>query len=582
MEKRIRKIIADMNKIADYDISASVSRDKIVTLNGTALYWKQVVDAGHKVANVKGVRNVVNDMISKDIKPNIIDYSKKIKEVKNNSISESCDVVIIGAGISGCAIARNLSKYNLNVMVVEKNSDIAEEATKANNGNIHPGVLAKPGTLKAKLNLRGNEMYTKLSEELDFELKRTGSLLVFYNKKDVNKFKILKFLKYTGIGKLIKPLSQAMKVPGMKWLNTKEVRELEPNLKGEPIGGFLLTTMGLVEPFEVCSALAENAAENGVTFKFNTQVIDIVKEKESIKEVITNHSTIKCQTVINCAGVYADNIAKMVDDCFYTIHARRGAIAIIDKNRKGYLNTPVGLMSDSDRSNNSKGGGASVTPEGNLLWGPNAVEVYDKEDKSVDAVDMDYIIKLGRGVTDEVKKSEIITYFAGIRAADYKEDFIVEASRKVDGFIHVAGIQSPGLASAPAIAEMVEEILFKQNSNLEIKSDYNPIRVAKPKFRDLSHEEQDKLIKKNPKYGNIVCRCELITEGEIIDAVHSPIPATTIDAIKRRSRAGMGRCQGGFCGPRVLEIIARELEIPLTKVTLKGENSYVLHRQSRV
>lgn len=580
MEERIRQVIADMKGIPKDTISASVSSDQIVTLTGTVDYWKQVVDVGHSVAKVKGVRNVVNDIVSKDVKVKTIDYSHDIEAVKKNGIIEEFDVVIVGGGITGCAIARNLSKYDLKVVVVEKNSDIAEEATKANNGNIHPGALATPGTLKAKLNLEGNKMYTQWAEELNFELKRPGSLIVFYKKKDLRKFKMLRVLKVTGIGKFIKPLSQLMKVPGLKWLNAKEVKALEPNLKGEPLGGFWMTTMGVVEPFEVCCALADNAADNGVVFKLNTQVIDIVTQNEHVSEVITNRSTIRCQTVINCAGVYADNIAKMVDDRFYTIHARRGAIAIIDKNRKGFLSTPSGVISHSDRSGNTKGGGASVTPEGNLLWGPTAVEVFDKEDKSVEATDMDYIINLGRGVTDDVKKNEIITFFAGIRAADYKEDFIIEASRKVDGFIHVAGIQSPGLASAPAIAKMVEEI-YQKKKDLKVKTTYNPIRVSKPKFRELSHEEQDQLIKENPKYGHVICRCELITEGEIIDALHSSVPVMTVDAIKRRSRAGMGRCQGGFCGPRVLEIIAREREIPLTDVMLKGEDSNILYRQSR-
>lgn len=581
MKTRVQKAIKEKNSIAHYDIDIDVSDRNVVTLNGVVEYWKDVVEIGHTAAKVKGVKNVVNDIISKEFELKKEDFSEEIKNTKNNGKVESCDVVIVGAGISGCAVARALSQYDLDIVVLEKNSDISEEATKANNGNIHPGIFAKPGTLKAKLNLRGNEMYTQLSKDLNFELKRPGSLIVFYDKSNWRKAKLVKVIKQTGIGHLIKPLRQMMKVPGVKWLNEKEVNKLEPNLKGHPIGGVWMTTMGIVEPYEVCMAFAENAVENGVKFKLNTKVLAINKLNNQVQEVITNDSTIKCSYVINCAGVYADTIAEMVGDRFYTIHPRRGAIAIFDKSRKGYFNTPAGVIENTDRSNNTKGGGASVTPEGNLLWGPNAVETPFKEDKSVEASDLDYILNVGSGITDEIKKNEIITFFSGIRAADYKEDFIIEASETVKGFIHVAGIQSPGLASAPAIAEMVENILLKQDKNIKKKANFKNTREPAIRFRDLSHEQQDEWIKLNPKYGHIICRCELITEGEIIDAIHAPIPGTTIDGIKRRTRAGMGRCQGGFCGPKVLEIVARELDKPLTEVTLKGGDSYVLLKESR-
>ncbi len=581
MRDRVQKAIKHKKSIAHYNIDIDVSDRKIVTLNGEVDYWNDVVEIGHTAAKVKGVRNVVNDITSKEYELKTVDFTDEINRIKNNGVIESCDVVIIGGGISGCSVARALSQYNLDIVVLEKNSDISEEATKANNGNIHPGTLAKPGSLKAKLNLKGNKMYTQLSKDLNFELKRPGSLIVFYHQKELHIAKLLKVLKKTGLGYLIWPLRQMMKVPGVKWLNEEAVNKLEPNLKGHPIGGIWMTTMGIVEPHEVCMAFAENAIENGAKFKLDTKVLAINKTDNKVSEVITNHSTIKCKYVINCAGVYADAIAEMVEDKFYTIHPRRGAIAIFDKNRKGFINTPCGVVAKTDRTNNTKGGGASLTPEGNMLWGPTAVETPYKEDKSVERSDLEYILNLGSGVTDEIKKNEIITFFSGIRAADYKEDFIIEASETVKGFIHVAGIQSPGLASAPAIAERVEKILLKMDKTIEKKSNFKKTREPAVKFRDLSHIEQDEWIQKNPKYGNIVCRCELITEGEIIDAIHSPLPGTTIDGIKRRTRAGMGRCQGGFCGPKVLEIVARELDKPLTEITLKGSDSYILHKQSR-
>ena len=581
INKRIQKRISMDDDWKGYDITFSVTNDNIVTLSGTVNVWQQLVDIGHAIAKVRGVKNLVNNIQARDTEISKFDYSKEISKIKKNGKTETCDVVIIGAGVSGCAIARELSKYDIDVVVLEKNSDVSEESSKANNGNIHPGFLAKPGTLKAKLNLRGNYLYTKLSNQLDFELQRPGSLAIYYDEKNQKKFRFLKIMKKTGIGHLIKPISQMMKVPGLKWLSGEEVLKLEPNVKGKPLGGLWMTTMGIVEPFQVCYALSENAIDNGVDFRMNTRVLDIELSNQEVQKVITNKSIFNCKTVINCAGVFADDIAEMVDDKFYTIHPRRGAIAIIDRNRKGFLSRPAGSITGKKSNSNSKGGGASVTPEGNLLWGPTAVEIADKEDKAVYSSDLDYIINLGKGITEEVKANEIITIFSGIRAADYKEDFIIEASKKVKGFIHVSGIQSPGLASAPAIAEMVEKIYLKQNKGTKLKKNYTLTRKNTPKFRDFTHEEQDELIKKNPKYGRIICRCEQITEGEIIDACNAAIPATSVDAVKRRSRAGMGRCQGGFCGPKVLEIISKELNIPMTEVTLKGGKSKILTKDNR-
>jgi len=433
IEKRLKEFLTKNDIYRNNEISYCVSKDKVVTLNGNVKKWQEVVDLGHQVAKIKGVRNVVNNILSEGVTLHKPDYSKEISEVKKSGNVENCDVVIIGAGVSGCAIARPLSKYDLNVIVLEKNADIGEEATKANNGNIHPGFLASPGSLKAKLNLRGNKLYTEWANQLDFTLKRPGSLIVYYDQKNHKKFQVLKMLRKTGLGLLIKKYRQYTKTPKVKWLNQDEVHALEPNIKGTPLGGLWLQTMGIVEPFEVVYALSENAIENGVVFKMNSRVLDIEKNEDSVSKVITNTSVINCKTVINCAGVYADDIAEMVDDKFYTIHPRRGAIAIIDKNRKGFISRPSGSVTGKKSNKNSKGGGASVTPEGNLLWGPTAVENPDKENKAVEPSDLPFILGLGAGVTDEVNKSEIITTFAGVRAPDYREDFIIEASRKVKG-----------------------------------------------------------------------------------------------------------------------------------------------------
>jgi len=582
MEKRIRKILGKNHKWATYNLAVSVDEDQVVTLSGQVDDWQQVVDIGHKIAELKAVRNVVNHISVKGMELEETDRSHEIRHALNTGKEEAYDCVIIGAGITGCAIARELARYEMKILVLDKNNDVAEGTTKANNGNIHPGVQAKPGTLKAKLNLVGNDMYTQWAKDLDFRLERPGSLEVIYDKQEWRFMQAVHFLKRTGIGRLIPAMDQVMKTPGLQWLSKDELLQLEPNIKGDPLGGFWMKTMGLVEPYEVCLALAENAVQNGTEFRFDTEVLDLLTEGDEIHGVVTKQGVIHTPLVINAAGVYADKIAIMGNDEFFTIHPRRGAIAILDKSRKGFLTRPAGVRGNKEaKEKNTKGGGASITPEGNLLWGPTAEEVPDREDKGVKPEDMDYIISLGTKVLKDVQPSEIITYFSGIRAADYKEDFIIEASRKTKGLVHAAAIQSPGLASAPAIAEMVVEIVRKQAISLKEKADFNPIRKAPVQFRHLSHEEQDLLIQRDPKYGKIICRCELITEGEILEAIHGPIPAKTVDAVKRRTRAGMGRCQGGFCGPRVVEILAREWDQDPASITLKGPGAEILSTDSR-
>ncbi|HZJ69199.1 MAG TPA: FAD-dependent oxidoreductase, partial [Candidatus Eisenbacteria bacterium] len=298
-----------------------------------------------------------------------------------------------------------------------------------------------------------------------------------------------------------------------------------------------------------------------------------------VKGVVTSQGIIKSKYVINCAGLYADDIAEMAGDKFYTIHARKGGILIFDKNKRGVLrasNSP----NTKDRNAQSKGGGAQSTVEGNALWGPSAREIMDKDDLSFKKEDLEYSLTVGKTTNPHLNKGDVITYFSGLRAADYKEDFIIEKSKKIKGFIHVAGIQSPGLASAPAIAEMVVDIV-KNEETLKKNPHYNPIRKKAIEFRNLSRKEQDQVIKKNPKYGNVICRCETITEGEIIDAIKGPIPCTTVDGVKRRTRASMGRCQGGFCGPKILSILARELDKDVTEISQKGHDSYIISAKAR-
>ncbi|MEG1243373.1 MAG: NAD(P)/FAD-dependent oxidoreductase [Oscillospiraceae bacterium] len=554
----------------------------ILTLTGECSEWKEVVAVGHKAAKQKGVKNVVNKLSVPGLKIPKKDYSELRAMGENAGLIDDVDVVIIGAGISGCGIARELSKYRLNILVVEMSDDVATGATKANNGNIHPGYAVKPGTLKAKLNVEGNRMYTKWAEDLGFDLQRCGAMgFVTSN--------ILKPALRVVYKKAVKN-----GVDGVELVNGKRACELEPGLNQNGLGkdvklALWLPSMGLVEPYQVAVALAENAASNGVHFRFNCTVADVLVENGKVGGIVTDKGTIKAKYIINCAGVYADEISAMANDECYTIHARKGVIAILDKAKKPeyealceHISFETVKLTIKNMNAETKGGGMCHTPEQNILMGPSAKEIPDKEDRSTSAQELSYAMGRGDG---NVGYGDIIRFFAGVRPADYKEDFFIEMSPVTNGFINVGAIQSPGLASAPAIAKMVEEIVNKdakeKGNSLERKNDWQPIRKEKPAFRNMSREEQDKLIKKDASYGKIVCRCESITEGEILDAIHSPVPPASIDAIKRRTRAGMGRCQGGFCQPRVLEILAREQGKNWIDITLNGEGTNVLLKENR-
>lgn len=563
-------------------ITAKVDDRKIVTLSGECSTWQVLIDIGHAVAKVPGVRNVVSDMTAKGVTIPKKDYSEVIAQGQRVGEIETADVVVVGAGVSGCGVARELARYNLKVVVVEKGDDVASGASKANNGDIHSGHAVKPGTLKAKLNVLGNRMYTQWANDLGFELQRCGILKVITNEKLMPEIEKL----YTA--------AVVNGVDGVRLVRGEEIFQLEPKLKPEmekagvePLVALWLPSFGIVEPYDVVVALAENAAENGVTFRFNCTVGDVLTENGQVQGVVTNQGIIRAKYVVNCAGVYADEISEMAGDRCYTIHPRKGTIAILDKSAPPLYDALAGFATGNEvvlkKNVESKGGGMCRTPEWNILLGPSATEVPDKEDVETTPEDLNYA--MSRNGNPYVGKGDIIKIFAGSRPADFKEDFIIEMSDITHGFVNVGAIQSPGLASAPAVAQMASGIVIDDMTKLNqfpgVKLDFNPIRKRRVEFRHMTNEQRDELIRKDPRYGRIICRCEQITEGEILDAIHSPVVPGSIDAIKRRTRAGMGRCQGGFCQPRVLEILARELGKDMTEITLKGGHSNVLVSGSR-
>lgn len=569
MENKIEKEIAE--QVPEAEIKVSVEND-VAYLKGRAKTWDDYVEAGHIAGERDGIKGVVADV-------KVDETSEKEDEKKESGpekvIKENQDVIIVGGGVSGCFIARELSKYDLDVTIVEKELDVSMGASKANNGCIHVGIDQSRGTLKHELCLKGNAMYDDVAEELDVPFERVGTLLVMTDRTFPEKISsampdfLEKFLLKHIVPRLVTLYGKIKSVPGLESLSPEEVKKREPEIREEVYGGVLMPTMGIIPPYELVIALAENAVENGVDLMLDTEVLEIlVDESNKVQGVQTDKGIIKGDYVINAAGVYADELAETAGAREFTIHPRKGSLMIFDKKESGLTNHVVSeLRFGGDEY--TKGGTAMPTPDGNPEWGPTAIEVPEKEDVSVSSEEIEMILDKYGYLFPDFETDNMIRYFAGVRATTFTEDFFIESSDKAPGLVNVAGIQSPGLASSPAIAEYVLNILEEEGLEMEEDPDFKPTREEQPKFNKLSEKERKKLIEKDPKYGQISCRCEKVTEREVINAIQEPVPALTIDAVKRRTRAGMGRCQGGFCRPRITKILSRELNIPLEKVQKK-------------
>lgn len=469
------------------------------------------------------------------------------------------DVAIIGSGIVGASIFRELTKYNLNVVVIEKDNDVSMGSTKANSAIVHSGYDPEPGTLMAKYNVEGNKMFDKLCSDLSVPFKRNGSLIIAFNDNDL---KVIDELHKRGIEN---------KVDGIRILSRDEVFEIEPNLNEEVIGALYAPTGGIVGIYELTIALMENGIDNGGELRLNSKVVAINKDKDKFTISIDNGDVIESKYVINAAGVYADEIHNMVAKENFKITPRRGEYFLLDKSQGSLIKQTI------FQCPNELGKGILVTPtvHGNLLVGPDATDIIDKDDVKTEGEHLEFIKETSFRTTEKVNFRESVRNFAGLRAVADRGDFIVEETKDVKGFIDVAGIKSPGLTSAPAIAVDVVKILENSGLTLENKEDFKATR-EQIHFMNLSQEEKAALIKKDSRYGRIICRCENITEGEIVDSINRTLGATTIDGVKRRCRPGCGRCQGGFCGPRVQEIIAREKGVAIKDIDLDRKNSYIL------
>ncbi|MGE5404276.1 MAG: FAD-dependent oxidoreductase [Candidatus Saccharibacteria bacterium] len=473
------------------------------------------------------------------------------------------DVVIIGGGVTGAAIAHELSKYELKVALLEKEADVAMGASKANSGIVHAGFDPKPGSLKAKLNVRGNELMEDLCQQLEVPFKRTGSLVVGRRQSDIEELEKLA------------ARGAENGVEGLKVVQGDEMFALEPGLNRDAVAALYAPSAGIVCPYTLTIALAENAAQNGVEVFTGTAVTGIEKDGNKVTGVQTSKGVFKANWILNCAGVWADQVAAMVEPPSFSIQGFRGEYCLLDKKAGKLVRHVIFPLP------NEKTKGILVTPtvSGNVLVGPNRVAVQDKEDNSVNEAGIQEVLQGAKAMVNGIKEKDIIATFAGIRAVSDSGEFVIGPT-SVKGFINVGGIQSPGLTAAPAIAEFVAEILEQEGLELKAKANFVAQREHVFKFNYASNEERQEMVKKDRRYGEIICRCETVTAGEIIDALKGPVGAKTIDAVKRRTRAGMGRCQGGFCSFRVINIMARELGIPVNEISKDGPGSEMVQEKA--
>lgn len=473
------------------------------------------------------------------------------------------DVAIIGAGVIGATIFRELTKYNVKVIIIDKENDVAMGTSKANSAIVHAGFDPKIGSLMGKYNVRGCEMFEDMCKELSVPYKNNGALVIGFDDDDLEH---IKKLYDNGI---------ALGVKGLKILSKDEVIEMEENICKNVVGALYAPSSGIVGTFEFVIALIENGIKNGGEIKLNSKVIKIEKD-EVFKITDSNNAIVSCNYIINAAGVYSDEIHNLICNESFEIKPIKGQYYVLDKKQGGLFNKTIFQCP----SKLGKGVLVSPTVHGNLLVGPDANDETNKENLGTTSYSLEFIKSIAIKTTENINFRETIRDFAGLRSNSNRGDFIIEEDKKVNGFIDVAGIKSPGLTSAPAIAIDVVSMLGEIGLKLESKKDFDPNR-KQTWFMGLSDVEKDKLIRKDSRYGRIICRCEKITEGEIIEAINNRFDGITLDGIKRRCRPGMGRCQGGFCGPLVQEIIARELKINMEEVVQDKDGSYILDSKTK-
>ena len=470
------------------------------------------------------------------------------------------DVLVIGAGAVGTAITRELTKYRLNVICVDKREDVGGDCSKSNSAIIHTGYDAKPGSLESELVVSANPQYDKLTKDLDIPFKRIGAILPAITDEQFAQLPEIK--------------EKALKnrVYDVEYLSKEKILEIEPNINPEVKGGLFIPRESIIDPFIYVVAMAENAVANGAKFMLNTEVTGIRKNGDKVVGAETTKGYIEADYIVNAAGLFCDDIANMVGKFDYTVVPRKGQFYILDKNTSCKVNHIVLPIPTKI----TKGKLMTPTIDGNMLVGPTAEDLPDKYDKSTNTEGLDSIRVDVQKLIPGVKLQDTITQFSGLRPNRNPEGLNIDVYDDVKHYVNLSGVRSTGLTNSISVGGYVANLLREIGLKMEFKDDFIEKRKGIVCMRELSKEEQHKKILENPLYGNIVCRCESVTEGEIVDAIHSPIPATTVDAIKRRLRAGMGRCQGGFCGPKVIEILARELNVDPKEIRKNNSKSYMV------
>ena len=552
-------------------------------LEGRVDSWERYVEIGRLAVKV-GAKGVVNDI--EVIGPDGRNLAREspfgdIAHLPESGELEglSFDVAIVGGGVIGSAIARELSKWAISTILLEKEEDVATHASSRNDGMIHDGFAAKPGTLKAKYNVRGNRLWEPLAAELGIEFARPGSIILFHSRATSALYPVL--------------AARAAEngVDGWELWSRRRTMAEEPYVTSDQHGAFFLPSAGILSPYKATVALAENAMANGVRISLATVVTGLETEDSRVRRVRTNRGGFSTKVLVNAAGNWADVVAGLANDRFFSLHPRSGVDVILDRASGEYQRHIMAMPSLLQGREVTKGGGLVRTIEGNILVGPTAREAPGREDYSTSQAEFHELEKHFR-LNSRLSPSQLITYFAGVRACTWEEDFVVGPSTEVMNLVHAAGIQSPGLASAPAIAEDVTAAVL-DSLRESMKVSPNPRFVAKrrpvPELARLPLGERAAWIARDASYARIVCRCEEVSEGEIRAAIspnggdsapgegtEARLGTSSLDAIKRRTRAGMGRCHGGFCTARVMEIVSEELDMPIAEVTRKGPGSRIV------
>ena len=567
----ISSINKKLKKTFGGKFSASEENGSIF-VRGKSSDWGEIVAACQAAAKKFSTTHIVNDIVYTGEQP----APTRLPSLKDDFLEgRTPDVLVIGGGISGASIARELTKWKLDVLLVDKEADLALQASGRNDGEVHPGVDLGKGSLKHKYIRRANHMYADVCRELGVPFKQVGQYVLFRNAALKPLIGLYAFWRKHHDG-----------IEDTEIISGKELMRREPNLTPETKFAMYNPSAGCVCPYGLTIAYAENAVQNGAQVSLNTAVLSMEVSEHNIISVTTNRGVIHPKIVINAAGVFAEDIAAMADDRFFSIHPRRGTNSILDQKAGAYMHSVASVKDISVHGKtHSKGGGILHTVHDNLLVGPDAVETVEKENTETRAESIKTVFDKQTQTMPELSKRDIITYFTGVRAPTFEEDFILEPGRRTRNLIHVAGIQSPGLTTAPAVAVDMAELavdMLGKTETVEKNNNYNPIRKGVPVLREMDDDTREKMIAENPDYGEIICRCEQISKGEILDALKSPICVPTVDGIKKRIRPGMGRCQGGFCSPLVTKIIAEFLGVPLYEVKKSSAEAVITYGETKV